>query len=87
MITAEKIKIYTLYKGDTDGFSRGPNRHQRIIDHKEFSLIESLIQDIKLIARGLASEDYISSVEKKLIENCDNTDTINYLRNSIKEFL
>ncbi|MBC7412502.1 MAG: hypothetical protein H7331_08625 [Bacteroidia bacterium] len=82
MITIEKVKIYNIYKGDVDGFGRASNRHRKIINHNEFSLLEGLIQDIKLIEKGLASENYISHVNKKLLESCNDMDTINYLKSS-----
>ncbi len=86
MINIEKIKIYNSYRGDVDGFGRASNRDKRIIDSSEFSFIESIIQDIKLIEKGLASENYISLVNKKLLENCNDMDTINYLKSSAMNY-
>ena len=38
--------------------------------------IEKLIQDIKLIEKGLAAPSYEEEVNKKINESCDNPDTI-----------
>jgi hypothetical protein len=67
MITVEKLKLYQYYDGDIDAFGHGTKRDRKMINDNEFTVIEHLIQDIKLVQKGLASSDY----EKELIERLE----------------
>jgi len=81
MITLKHIEIYKSYNGDGDGFVRCATPEEKaIMDYKRWSLIESLIQDISLIKKGLASEAYIKTIDERLKENCDSKETIQSLR-------
>lgn len=78
MITLEKLKIFEHYKEDVDAFSRAPLRDQKLISEKDFFFITSLLQDLRLVQRKLASSAYEATLQCKLAEACDNTETIRY---------
>ena len=81
MITLRHIEIYKSYDGDGDGFVRCTTTEEKaVMDYKHWSLIESLIQDIRLIKNGLASEDYARAIYERLQENCDSEETIQELK-------
>jgi len=88
MITLKKIEIYMSYNGDGDRFVRfGNSQEKLIINYEDWSLIESLIQDIRLSKRDLVSEQYLENINKKLEANCDNTDTIIELKMLVDSFI
>jgi hypothetical protein len=78
MITLEKLLEYEEYRGYYDGFylQKVKNGLNKTSDD-EWGIIESLIQDIKLVIKGLASVDYANKLVIKLKERCDNDETIN----------
>lgn len=81
MITLKHIHICKSHLGDGDGFIRCATAEEKaIFFYKCWSLIESLIQDIHLITKGLASEIFMKSIEEKLKESCDNEETIRELK-------
>jgi len=81
MITEEKIKIYTRYKGDIDGWARtSRKKEQNVMEDSDWYLIEALIQDIQLVKKGLASSVYSNNVNEKLTSNCDSVETIKKLK-------
>ena len=79
MITKEKIKIYKEYKGDSDMSIRSNHNSESIFSDEEWILIENLINDIRLIKRGLASDLYTTEINKRLKKNCDSEETIQFL--------
>lgn len=80
MITKEKIAVYTYFNGDIDGWARAGTRNQKaIMNDKDWLLIEELLQDIRLLKRGLASETYMHSIKKRMSECCDSSNTISEL--------
>ena len=77
MITSEKLKIYLKYKGDSDSLARiGRHDEKKLMTDSDWSLIDSLIQDINMSAKGMTSIDYSSDLNRRLNENCDNDETI-----------
>lgn len=79
MLTIKKLKVYEYYKGDVDSFARAGKRGKKMIEDKEFYLIANLIQDIKMVDKGLASKSYADAVFDRVSINCDDDETINYL--------
>jgi len=79
MITKEKLKIYEKYKGDSDTFFRLRLFKSRRIQESDFVEIQNILQEVRLVNRGLASDEYSSKVKQRLIEECDGQETINYL--------
>lgn len=80
MITLKHIKIYELYKGDGDGFIRCATSDERsIMDYKHWTLINSLVQDITIVKRGLASDAFARTLNERLKEECDSEETVEAL--------
>lgn len=50
-----------------------------MIEDSEFYLIANLVQDIKMVGKGLASKSYADAVLDSVGMNCDDDETINYL--------
>ena len=50
----------------------------------DWGLISQLIQNIKLVDRGLASELYAKNVQMAIVENCIDQVTIDGLRRNSK---
>ncbi|MBX9449612.1 MAG: hypothetical protein KL787_07850 [Taibaiella sp.] len=81
MITIDKIKIYTRFNGDVDGWARvGTKEERSIMNDKDWVLIETFIQDINLVKKGLASDSFIHSINDRLRKNCDSQETIDSLK-------
>ena len=66
MITSDKIKVYSKYNGDPDGFAR-TNRKKDIgvIEEGDWKVIDSFIQDLGLIQRDLVSDEYKRNFEER----------------------
>ena len=81
MITQNKLNVYRHINGDVDGLYRtgSPAQHQTM-QPGDWNLIESLIQDINLVDKGLTSEEYAKSVEEKLSQHTDSKETIEQLK-------
>lgn len=69
MITKSLLKQYRKYAGDLDAWS-SVNRNKAEL-YNDWQLIESLIQNIRIIKRSLASEDFIAETNKSLERNCE----------------
>ncbi|KAA9034563.1 hypothetical protein FW778_22260 [Ginsengibacter hankyongi] len=81
MINGEKIKIYKNYNGDIDGWAKTSKKNERaIMDDSDWYLVESLIQDIKIVKKGLGSSDYSNDVYERLNKNCDSAETVEKLK-------
>jgi hypothetical protein len=76
MITIEKLKIYEYNLGD---FDHATKKHMDILGN-DVSLIESLIQDIRLMQKGLVSKEYAAGVNEKILQHCDNGAAMDYLK-------
>ncbi len=81
MITLLKLEEYEEYHGFYDGFfiqkvKNGIN----ITNDDEWYLINSLIQDIRIEVKGLASRKFSDNLNKRLEENCDSENTLNQLK-------
>ena len=80
MITQQKLEIYERYNGDNDLFARIGEKKEKELMRDDWNLIENFIQDIGLINRLLASEDFIKAVNSNLQRNCDDDKTISQLQ-------
>ena len=84
MITIEKIKIFDNYGGDIDGLARvGHDYEKKLFDNNDWSLIESLFQDIDLINKGLVAQSYTEEAIVKIKANCDH-ESFNWFTNRIE---
>ncbi len=72
MITEQKLEIFKRYQGDIDGFSRGgKNNEKNLFDEKDWSLIDSVLQDLKLVNAELCSSEYKERLISLLNDNFD----------------
>ena len=72
MITKQKIEIYKKFYGDSDGFVRiGSNAEKELMKYDDWALIDSMLQDLELIEKGLASKAFKNQIDSKLKENFD----------------
>jgi|SRR6478609_1842931 len=80
LITTKKLEIFQKYGGSSGGYDYVSKKHLRILPSSEFAFIDRLVQDIKLIEKGLAASSYEEEVIKIINESCDNPDTICHLK-------
>jgi hypothetical protein len=81
MLTEEKLKIYKRYQGDIDGWARSNSKKEKLVmNDNDWYIIDGLVQDISLIAKGLASKDFEDSVKERLKESCIDHVTIEEVR-------
>ncbi len=78
MITIDKLTTFAKWSGDIDAWIRMGDT--KTMSDSEWGLVGSLIQDWSIIKKGLASTDYTSAFEKKLSENLDSLETIEYFK-------
>jgi len=81
MITKETLKIFERYRGDHDMWSRiGNARAAKGMNSPDWNLIDSLIQHIQIVNRGLAHEQFRNKLEAQLQKACDSEKTITMLK-------
>lgn len=75
IITFDRLKLFKYYRGDIDCFSRTASKTYKDIFGEDvdntWAVISSKLQDIELISKQLATQDYIDKVLKELKEICD----------------
>ena len=77
MINKEKLDIYNSYNGQIDRWARVESNEQKLkIETDDWFLIGALLQDIRLIERGVASYAYKVYAEKNMRENCESVELI-----------
>jgi hypothetical protein len=76
MITRQKLEIYDRYHGDNDLFARIGEKKEKVLMREDWYIIENFIQDISLINKLLASEDFVKTVNSNLQRNCDDAQTV-----------
>ena len=79
IITIPKLNEYQKFAGDDDWWSRMP-LYKSLNSTKEWYLISSLIQDIKLVQTGLASNEYAEKLNNELIKYCDSDESIKEIK-------
>lgn len=81
MIALTKLKIYKQYRADLDHYTRSNLCDDNpIITSDDFFMIDSLLQDIETVEKGLCSDTYKGALSKTLIQVCENDETIHELR-------
>lgn len=75
IITADRIKIYRHYEGDIDGFLR-TNKKGEIDEFgsdldKIWSKINSVLQDVELVEKGLTSKEFTDKLLFEIKALCD----------------
>jgi hypothetical protein len=75
IITFDRLKLFKYYRGDIDYFSRTASKTYKDIFGEDsdntWAIISSKLQDIELISKRLATQDYVDKVLKELKEICD----------------
>ncbi len=80
MITASKVLIYKRYNGELEAWNHGGRQKERLImNDADWYAIQSLLQDIKLVSSGQASDSYKNDVKHRLDTECEDKETINLL--------
>jgi len=77
MITKEKVEVYVKFKGFYEGFQR---KKSIKVNDDEWFIIEELVSESSLVEKNLASEGFKNNLKLKLHNNCDNHNTIEYIR-------
>jgi hypothetical protein len=80
MITLKKLKIFQQYSGNLDALRQTNSADKDAITSHDWFVIGNLIQDIKLVNRGLAASSYAAKAEEELKNACDDETTIGELR-------
>lgn len=81
MITLECIRIYEKYDGEGDGFLHCATLEERLLlNDCCWSLLDSFVQDLIIVGRGLSSDSFIQSLDEKLHKCCDDDITIQALK-------
>lgn len=83
MVTKEKLEIYRHYGGDIDGWERlslANETQKTIINADDWSAIDSLLQNLILMEKGLVSDSFAKAVNEELQAKCDCEDTIRILK-------
>jgi len=81
MVTGGKVKIFERYDGDIDSWARSGSKKEKIfMTDDDWYMIDTLIQDLFLVEKGLASIEFNDTLNGKLKENCDGEETINQLK-------
>jgi len=75
IITLDRLNIYNAYDGDIDGFSRTNSKKNKEIFGEDsdsaWATITSKLQEVELISKRLASQDYTDKTLRELKEICD----------------
>lgn len=86
MITSKKISLYKKYDGNIDGWARLGRKGEQIeMEDVDWYLIESLLQDLKLVGKGLASKEYSEALHERMQSNCSDAEAIEKLKSLILE--
>lgn len=85
MITQKKLQIYQEYRGDIDSWVRFANQEEKYsIRNEDWSTIEGLIQDFRLVTRALVTEEYAANVANLALSICDSDLTVQKLKSIAK---
>ena len=80
MITVSKVLTYKRYNGELEAWSHGSRQKERLImNDADWYAIQSLLQDIKLINGGQASDSFKDDAKHRLNAECEDKGTINLL--------
>ncbi|WP_300599143.1 hypothetical protein [Niabella sp.] len=81
MITLKHIEVYKKYDGDVDGFSRCAIAKKRMVmQNGDWTRIESFIQDLVIIKKGLASKTFEQLTKNALENECVDSNVIQELK-------
>jgi hypothetical protein len=89
MITIRKVDIYYEFKGQFDGYiiKSGFPPFKKELNDEDWNLMRSLTQDIFMVKKGLATEEFKLSLMGRLKSNCDDDLTIKKLEDIAVEVI
>jgi hypothetical protein len=86
MISIDKIKIFCKYQGDIDFWARsGSKKEKLIIDDNDWYIIDTLIQDMLLVRKGLSTKEFKENLDNKLKELCSDQEVIKQLNGYVNK--
>ncbi len=86
MLTLKHLYIYQSYDGDVEGFTRSAKKWENaVMAYNDWTLIESLVQDIRLVDRNLAAAPFAMQLEIKLRDSCDGEEVVLQLKSMAKK--
>lgn len=86
MISIDKIKIFQKYQGDIDYWARSSNKKEKlIISDNDWFLIDTLIQDMLLVKKGLSTKEFEANLDHRLKESCYNHEAIDHLKGYVNK--
>jgi hypothetical protein len=65
MITKEKVKEYTSFDGDIDGYARTGRGKKNIINDEEWSFIDKMVSEIGLIRKVPVTDSFVQQHKNK----------------------
>lgn len=81
MITEELINMFKKYDGNIDNWARNSSKKEKlIITDDDWYLLDSLLQDLLLVKKGLTSTDFNSRLNINIVKSCKNKNTISKLK-------
>ena len=80
IITLEKLKIFERYTAIGRGYDHVSPKHLKKLSYHEFMLIDRLVQDLKLVKKGLAADSYAQQVNYTIEKTCDCEQAVKYLK-------
>lgn len=84
MITEKAIAVYKRFDGDIDSWARyGTSKDKLALTDQEWFIIDSLLQDLKLIESNFASEDYINKIETQFSLHIEGESAISLLKSLV----
>jgi hypothetical protein len=86
MISIDKIKIFRKYHGDIDFWARsGSKKEKLIINDNDWYIIDTLIQDMLFVRKGLSTKEFKEDIDNKLKEICSDQEVIKQLTGYVNQ--
>jgi hypothetical protein len=86
MITHRKLEIFKKFNGDIDHLARvGSPLDKMDISDKDWSLIDSFLQDLELVEKGLAADSFKQDLNSRLKDNLESETILQELKRIIKK--
>lgn len=86
MITLKKVKIFQKFNGDIDHFARiGKTQDKGEISDNDWALIDSLLQDLELVDKGLAADTFVKRLDERIKENLESEGVLQELKRMNKK--
>jgi hypothetical protein len=76
MITKAHLATFQRFAGDVDGYVRVAKRNDPDpVSDQEWYLIQGLLQELALVAGGLASQGYTARIRERVAESTGDAET------------